>query len=377
MQGRKKKKPPSSMTLYQRKLQEEERSSIEVDEFFSKSSGEALKGEKGSPYRACTLHAEASKFDGMTILNRITEIVSDEEEGNEVPKPSENTTHQQPTTTKTQEVEVRISPMGSPELQALLNRKEGSTPLDPIQSTASLTSSLVYTCEIEGCSNTANYEARIENKNGLATARVCVEHATDNIEGNETKSLTLTNTENMSAYSMSSISLSDNEDNDKVKHIVNKVLNTKGKPSYQTKGQKRNKGRRTSNPTQKQAVSFDINSDEDFPSLPGQRTSTKTSSQNVGIAPPKGDTRKGPSPKRARTNKQPSNPVTMNIDSSSEDEVPSRFNRAIIPKIDHPTPFPKKPTNANALILAIDGEPVGVSLKWAPIHLLKAVAGND
>src|SRR6185312_1739872 len=185
MQGRKKKKPPSSMTLYQRKLQEEERSSIEVDEFFSKSSGEALKvsklcesetcnkaavctvytrdpeeflnnleGEKGSPYRACTLHAEASKFDGMTILNRITEIVSDEEEGNEVPKPSENTTHQQPTTTKTQEVEVRISPMGSPELQALLNRKEGSTPLDPIQSTASLTSSLVYTCEIEGCSNT-------------------------------------------------------------------------------------------------------------------------------------------------------------------------------------------------------------------------------
>jgi len=64
----------------------------------------------------------------------------------------------------------------------------------------------------------------------------------DDIKGNKTTSLQLINVENLSAYSMSSISISNNDDNDKVKNIINKAI--RNKSSGWAKGQKQNKSKR-------------------------------------------------------------------------------------------------------------------------------------
>jgi len=405
--GKRRKKPLSSMTMLKEDIRVEEKSSLEDSTVFSKPLGKAekvsklceapncthaavcsvfirdeedfidgIEPEEGTPYRACALHSnkQVKTFRGMKILNRIEEVVSDEEESlpNRPTAPAAKTLQQTPT--EQPAIAVRVSPMSSPELQALLKKKGNSASSNPSQPNASLASSPVSTCEVQDCTNIANYEAEVENRHGLTTARVCVEHATDSIEGNKTTSLQLVNAENLSAYSMSLISISDNDDNDQVKNIVSKV--TQNKPFGQTKGQKQSKIRRASDPSQKQTVTFNFNSDVDFPLLPVSKPMSKTPTQNVGVtkrnvgdseipekrinkiaqpkkgmATPKGTTEKGPTPKKARTNKKPSNLEAMNVNSSSEEDIPSRFANAIIPTINHPIAFPKKPTNANALRL--------------------------
>ncbi|CAG8549960.1 10042_t:CDS:2 [Paraglomus brasilianum] len=105
--------------------------------------------------------------------------------------------------------------MSSPELQALLKKKGNLTSPSSSQPTA-------------------------------PPIRVCIEHAMDDM-GNKTTSLQLVNAENLPAYSMSSISISDNDDNDQVKNIINRIIGNK--PSGQAKGQKQSKTRRASDPT--------------------------------------------------------------------------------------------------------------------------------
>ena len=105
------KKLLSSITVLNKELREEERSSNEVDAFFDKHQGkyakvskkceavncsrvaactvfvrseqdylEGLEDEEGIPYRACSLHSGRKTFNGDRVLKEIEEIVSDEEE---------------------------------------------------------------------------------------------------------------------------------------------------------------------------------------------------------------------------------------------------------------------------------------------------------
>jgi len=55
----------------------------------------------------------------------------------------------------------------------------------------------------------------------------------------------------------------------------------------------------------------------------------------------------------------------MSTDGSDMDSTlhKGNFDSIIIPGVNHPTPFPKKASNANALKLFINEEPIGVRSK--------------
>src|SRR6185436_18644001 len=71
----------------------------------------------------------------------------------------------------------------------------------------------------------------------------------------------------------------------------------------------------------------------------------------------------------------------MSTDGSDMDNPlhKGKFNSIVIPEVNHPTPFPKKASNANALKLFINNEPIGVALELTPLHLIEAysLAKND
>ena len=64
----------------------------------------------------------------------------------------------------------------------------------------------------------------------------------------------------------------------------------------------------------------------------------------------------------------------MSTDGSDMDSPlhKERFDSIVIPEVNHPTPFPKKASNANALKLFINEEPIGLALEWTPLHVIKA-----
>ncbi|CAG8675598.1 1273_t:CDS:1, partial [Paraglomus brasilianum] len=281
---------------------------------------------------------------------------------------------------------VRVSPVGSPELQALLMKK-GPQPsvIKPQTPTTSSLSSPANTCEIQGCTNIANYEAKVGNQHYQAIARVCLEHATDNINDEPTLDLQLINADNMSAYSLSTISLSDRDGDDRVKQIV-RDLKTKPLASN-TAPPKRRKTRSGSDPSKVQQVTFDITSDEDFPPISPSATSQKNPRSNSGttkeilgdsrvsekliskiaqskkdVTAQKGYTNPKHTPKKAKTNRTAEKPKEIDAGNSSEEELTKGFWSVMVPITDHPTPFPQNPSNRNAIKLRIDGEPVGAAL---------------
>ena len=281
------KKPLSSITELKRELRKEERSSNEVDAFFDKHHGkydkvskkceavncsrvaactvfvrndqdffDNLEDEEGTPYRSCSIHAGRKTFNGEKVLKEIEEIVSDEEETTSDTAVEDPSAQNPRPTTQTDKIEeitatVRVTPMGSPELQAMLNSTNKHT---QVLSAAPSTSSSEHICEIHGCFTKANYEATIENGQGHAIARVCLEHATDNIQGGQTTNLHLINADNLSAYSMSSIALSDDSSNNTVNRITRTAL--KASSPGQSNTQKKRRPRSTSNPIQKNQLTL-------------------------------------------------------------------------------------------------------------------------
>jgi len=428
----KRKKPLSSLTERNKELRKEERSSDEVDYFFAKHQGrynkvskrcesgkcgrvavctvfvrneedyaERLEDEEGLPYRACSLHAGKKTFDGNTVLREIEEIISDKEETS--PSIVEESLHTNNPGLIVQP-EVVVTPLGSPELQAMLDNNSKSNVQTQAHSTSSSTSPSWQICEIRDCYADANYEAAVENEQGHTIARVCSSHATDSIQGGKTTDLKLINADNLSAYSMSSVVLSDDSNNSTVKQLIQTALNTS--PLGQGKPQGQKKSRRKSDPIQKKQPTFDLRNEKDFPSLESNKATSKNLQKIPSVtkatpgdkhvsenlidkaAQPKttgkaqgGDTESTPRSKRVRTKRRTTNSGEMSTDSSDESRplYESKFKSIVIPTVNHPTPFPKKPTNANALKLFINEEPIGVALEWTPLHIIKAypLAKND
>src|SRR5207237_10156513 len=114
---------------------------------------EGIEGDEGMPYRSCSLHAGRKTFNGEKVLKEIEEIVSDEEEtasdtavevpSAQNPQPTAQTDNPEEATAT-----VRVTPMGSPELQAMLDSTNKRT---QVLSAAPSTSSSEHICEIHGC----------------------------------------------------------------------------------------------------------------------------------------------------------------------------------------------------------------------------------
>src|SRR6185312_9738727 len=248
-----KKKRPSSMTVYNRELQKEERSSSEAEDFFDKQQGiyvkegkrceagsckreavctvyvrdeedyyEELEDAEGIPARACRHHATKKTFNRGTILRAISEVLSDEEAvaTPSLPNKSDSETENQ-TDKENAEPSIRITPQDSPALKALLTVTEKSD--YSIQNAKNPTQSPDLVCERKGCANTAKYEAKLEGQTHMA--RVCLEHAIDKIDDKLTKSPMQTNKADMSDCQPATV-LIDTVRNDKADQTTKQAVNT-------------------------------------------------------------------------------------------------------------------------------------------------------
>jgi len=357
------------MTVYNRELREQERSSSEAEDFFDRRQGTYVKEGKGCetgsckreavctvyvrneedycaeledaegiPYRACRHHATKKTFNGDTILRAISEVLSDEET---VVTPSiQNKSDPEPETQTTEETTVptvRITPQGSPELQALLTstRKVNPSPQERVSDVKEST----VTFSDDGKEETPN-QSYAPALNTSSTTAI----ASTSKQGNSTAA-----------------------------------------------------PKQPALPELKQTDTLYLTDEVDFPSLPAPSTSSQilgvtenylgdvgVSEKRIGIRvrSRRGTKKQGGVTKRNATlrnqtgkaNKQTDKLVAMETEDSSDEEVLQRFKHVMVPNVDHHIPFPAKPTNANALKLIIDGEPFALALDWAPLHLIKIKA---
>ena len=145
---------------------------------FTRDEEEFMNGdepEEGTPYCACTLHSnkQVKTFQGHKILSKAEEIVSDEEEPSSS-KPEGTTETQDIIISSLPAVAIRVSPVGSPELQALFMKKGPQPSVIKMQTptTPSLFSP-ANICEIQGCTNIARYEAKAGNQHYQGMSRAC------------------------------------------------------------------------------------------------------------------------------------------------------------------------------------------------------------